>query len=57
VDGLVTTARRLGAEVVAEGVEDLADLDHLRRSGIRLAQGHLLCRPSPPEQLRGRRCA
>jgi EAL domain-containing protein (putative c-di-GMP-specific phosphodiesterase class I) len=57
VDGLVATARRLGAEVVAEGVESLADLEHLRRAGIRLAQGHLLCRPAPPEQLRGRKCA
>jgi EAL domain-containing protein (putative c-di-GMP-specific phosphodiesterase class I) len=57
VDGLVATTRRLGAEVVAEGLEDPADLAHLRQAGIRLAQGHLLCRPAPPEHFRGRKCA
>ena len=31
----------------AEGVEDVADLDHLVDLGVSLAQGHLLGRPDP----------
>lgn len=47
---LVTYARELGVEVCAEGVEDIADLDHLSALGITLAQGYLLGRPGPPWQ-------
>jgi EAL domain-containing protein (putative c-di-GMP-specific phosphodiesterase class I) len=44
---LVTYARALGAQVCAEGVEDIADLDHLGEIGVSLAQGYLLGRPAP----------
>ncbi len=44
---LVTYARALGAQVCAEGVEDVADLDHLNEVGVSLAQGFLLGRPDP----------
>ena len=47
LQGLVTYARALGAEVCAEGVEDIADLDHLGEVGVSLAQGFLLGRPDP----------
>lgn len=40
-------ARPFGARVVAEGVEDRADLTALRRLGITLVQGYLLARPGP----------
>ncbi len=45
LQGLVAYARALGAQVCAEGVEDVADLDHLGELGVGLAQGFLLGRP------------
>lgn len=42
LESLVLLARRLGARVVAEGVEQVADLDALRGLGVDLAQGFLL---------------
>ena len=47
LQGLVAYARALGAQVCAEGVEDIADLDHLGELGVSLAQGFLLGRPDP----------
>ena len=44
-------ARKLGAQVVAEGVEDVRDLRTLERVGIDLVQGYLLGRPAPVSQL------
>ena len=46
-------ARQLGIEVVAEGVEDSADWDFLRRSGCDLAQGYFIARPMPAVDLPG----
>lgn len=51
LSGLVGYARYLGVEVCGEGVEDRADLDHLRRLGVTHAQGFLLARPRPSWQL------
>jgi diguanylate cyclase (GGDEF)-like protein len=45
--GLVTYAEHLGLAVVAEGVEDVADLDHLVSLGVSHVQGYLLARPAP----------
>ncbi|BDG59234.1 EAL domain-containing protein [Caldinitratiruptor microaerophilus] len=45
--GLVHFARRVGVQVVAEGVETRAELDALRRIGVDLAQGYLIARPAP----------
>jgi diguanylate cyclase (GGDEF)-like protein len=42
-------ARRLEVDVVAEGVEDLAQLDELRALGCGFAQGFGLSRPLAPE--------
>ncbi len=39
-------AARLGVRLVAEGIEDMADLHALKRLGIELGQGFLLARPS-----------
>jgi len=41
----------LGLTVVAEGVEQEAELEFLARLGCDLAQGFLLSRPLPPEEL------
>jgi diguanylate cyclase (GGDEF)-like protein len=44
-------ARGLGLDVVAEGVETQAQLDFLIREGCPFAQGYLLARPSPPQDI------
>jgi EAL domain-containing protein (putative c-di-GMP-specific phosphodiesterase class I)/GAF domain-containing protein len=63
-DALVAFAHGLGADVIAEGVEQAAELAALRDTGIGLAQGYLLARPGPAwpaaadptsRQARGRR--
>jgi EAL domain-containing protein (putative c-di-GMP-specific phosphodiesterase class I) len=46
VSAFVTLAVDLGATVVAEGVEEMSDLDAVRDLGVGAAQGYLLARPS-----------
>lgn len=43
-------ARQLDIAAVAEGVEDLADWNHLRALGCQLAQGHFIGRPMPADE-------
>jgi len=47
VDSTVALGRRLGLEVVAEGVEDEATRAALEGLGCELAQGYLFSRPVP----------
>lgn len=47
----VRLARAVGASVVAEGVEDLRTLNLLRSIGADYAQGFLIARPMPAEQV------
>jgi EAL domain-containing protein (putative c-di-GMP-specific phosphodiesterase class I) len=47
LDSLATLSGRLGARLVAEGVEQPADLRRVRDAGIELAQGFLLGMPGP----------
>ncbi|MFF5234887.1 putative bifunctional diguanylate cyclase/phosphodiesterase [Dactylosporangium sp. NPDC000521] len=49
---VVQLGHTLGLRVVAEGVEDAAQLDELVGLGCRYAQGYHLARPAPVEQLR-----
>jgi PAS domain S-box-containing protein len=51
---LVKFATEVGVDVIAEGVEDAAQVATLRALGIRFAQGHHLGRPAPAEALFGR---
>ncbi|MCO8276742.1 EAL domain-containing protein [Actinoplanes sp. TRM 88003] len=51
MDVAVTLGKRLGLEVVAQGLEDGADLDAAQSAGCRLGQGNLLGRPMPAERL------
>jgi EAL domain-containing protein (putative c-di-GMP-specific phosphodiesterase class I) len=46
VDSVRHLAERLGVGVIAQGIEDLADLRSLERVGIGFGQGYLFARPS-----------
>jgi diguanylate cyclase (GGDEF)-like protein len=51
VRSTIELARNLGLEVVAEGVESQEAWDALRAQGCTLAQGYLLGRPLPAEEV------
>jgi diguanylate cyclase (GGDEF)-like protein len=48
VAAVVSLARALGLDVVAEGVETTAQFEALRRLGCTVVQGYLFGRPQPP---------
>ncbi len=52
-DSSLGLAKQLGMEAVAEGVEDRADWDFVRKSGCDLAQGYFIAKPMPAEDLHG----
>ncbi|WP_156690443.1 bifunctional diguanylate cyclase/phosphodiesterase [Mycobacterium sp. Marseille-P9652] len=52
VRSTVALAQSLGADLVAEGVEDQVTLDALRRYGCTITQGFVHSPPLPPEELR-----
>ena len=52
LDSVFLLGARLGARVVAEGVESLGELEFLSSLGLELFQGFLLCRPIPAADLR-----
>jgi EAL domain-containing protein (putative c-di-GMP-specific phosphodiesterase class I) len=45
----VSDAHSRGLEAVGEGVESAEQLEHLRKMGCDLVQGHHLARPLPRE--------
>jgi EAL domain-containing protein (putative c-di-GMP-specific phosphodiesterase class I) len=47
VQSIVDLGHNLHLEVVAEGIEDAATLDALKRLGCDAAQGYHLCAPAP----------
>jgi EAL domain-containing protein (putative c-di-GMP-specific phosphodiesterase class I) len=51
VDAIIGMARALSLDVIAEGVENEAQLSELRRLGCDYAQGHLFSRALPPERI------
>jgi EAL domain-containing protein (putative c-di-GMP-specific phosphodiesterase class I) len=55
VEAFVSFGRRIGAHLLAEGIERRADLSTLKSLGVELGQGYLLGRPAvdpaPPRQL------
>lgn len=53
VDAVLTMAKGVGVDVVAEGVETRAQEDLLRSVGCPAAQGWLFSRPLPPERVEG----
>jgi EAL domain-containing protein (putative c-di-GMP-specific phosphodiesterase class I) len=50
VSAVVTLARSLGLRTIAEGVEDHAQMDVLRKLRCDAVQGFLFSRPLPPDQ-------
>jgi EAL domain-containing protein (putative c-di-GMP-specific phosphodiesterase class I) len=50
VEAFVSFGRRIGAQLVAEGVERRAELEALRALGVRFGQGFLIGRPAPTPQ-------
>jgi predicted signal transduction protein with EAL and GGDEF domain len=50
IDVMVGLGRRLGIDVVAQGLEAPAHLVVVRGAGCRLGQGHLFARPQPAER-------
>ncbi|HYH37845.1 MAG TPA: EAL domain-containing protein [Azospirillum sp.] len=54
VETIVTMARGLGLETVAEGVETAEQLSFLEGCGCDVVQGYLLGRPGPVEGIAGR---
>ncbi|HEX6132345.1 MAG TPA: EAL domain-containing protein [Longimicrobiales bacterium] len=49
IEIMISLAHRIGAQVVAEGVEEEQQLEWLRRVGCDFVQGYLIGRPAPPE--------
>jgi EAL domain-containing protein (putative c-di-GMP-specific phosphodiesterase class I) len=47
VAAIMGVARALGLSVVAEGIEESAQLEHVRALGCDAAQGFLFMRPQP----------
>ena len=47
LETLVEIAAKIGAQVVAEGIEARSEFTTLRDSGVRLGQGHYLAPPAP----------
>lgn len=57
VAAITAIAHNLGCEVIAEKVENQADIDLLDKMGVRFGQGFLMHRPEPLEQLVARQFA
>lgn len=51
IDVMVGLGRRLGIEVVAQGLEEPEHLSVVRDAGCRMGQGHLFARPQPAEHI------
>jgi predicted signal transduction protein with EAL and GGDEF domain len=51
---IVALGRTLGLDIVAEGIEEAAQLEQLNALGCRYGQGFLFDRPLPPEEVHGR---
>ena len=51
VTAIIALARSLGLRVIAEGVENMRQMDVLHRLGCGLMQGFLFSKPQPPEDI------
>jgi EAL domain-containing protein (putative c-di-GMP-specific phosphodiesterase class I) len=53
IEIMISLAHRIGARVVAEGVEQPEQMEWLKRAGCDFVQGYLIGRPVPPEDVPG----
>ena len=53
VTAIIALARSLGLRVIAEGVENLRQMEVLHRLGCGIMQGFLFSKPQPPEDIEG----
>jgi len=51
-ESIIAMSRRVGIEVVAEGVEKESQLEFLKNAGCDIAQGYLISRPIPMKDLK-----
>jgi EAL domain-containing protein (putative c-di-GMP-specific phosphodiesterase class I) len=51
VTAIISMARGLNLDLIAEGVESQAQIDQLNRAGCHLAQGFYYSRPVPEDEL------
>jgi diguanylate cyclase (GGDEF)-like protein/PAS domain S-box-containing protein len=51
IDAIIAMAKGLNLNLIAEGVENQTQLDHLRKAGCGLAQGFFYSHPVPEEEL------
>nr|MDT0663049.1 EAL domain-containing protein [Micromonospora sp. DSM 115978] len=51
IDVVVSLGRRLGVEIIAEGLESAEQVDQARASGCRFGQGNALSRPATAERV------
>jgi EAL domain-containing protein (putative c-di-GMP-specific phosphodiesterase class I) len=51
LESITTLARRFGAQIIAEGIEEVADLEVLLGMGINLIQGYMLAKPMTIQNL------
>ena len=51
ISAIISMARSLGMDTIAEGVETQAQLSLLRELGCNEVQGYFFCKPQPPEQV------
>jgi EAL domain-containing protein (putative c-di-GMP-specific phosphodiesterase class I) len=47
IETLVALSAKIGAQVIAEGVEDRKEFEALRQLGVELGQGYYFAIPSP----------
>ncbi|MGA2530233.1 MAG: EAL domain-containing protein [Acidimicrobiales bacterium] len=52
LDALIHLGKSLGLKTIAEGIEETAQLDHVKRQGCDWGQGFLFSKPVPPEDIR-----
>jgi EAL domain-containing protein (putative c-di-GMP-specific phosphodiesterase class I) len=51
IDAIIAMAKGLNLNLIAEGVENQTQIDHLRKAGCGLAQGFFYSHPVPEEEL------